>query len=108
MKVIESIKRAGRKVYAFLRPIWDNHVPAWAKPFLRVFAGLVLLIAGFIQLFTPGQGLACMLFGIYLLSKDIPFAKRIHDRLVAYGKKLMVHWRAWRQKRLAKQTDSDR
>lgn len=71
---------------------FDTRVPRhWMKehhPVLRVIGliiknivGTVFLSAGFIMLFTPGQGLLTMLIGISLL--DFPGKRTLEARIVA-------------------------
>jgi len=70
---------------------FDLRVPRyWMKdrhPILRIIglivkniAGFVFLIAGFLMLFLPGQGLLTMLIGISLL--DFPNKRKLEARII--------------------------
>lgn len=47
---------------------------------LKNVLGLVFLVAGFIMLFIPGQGILTMLFGISLM--DFPGKRRLQHRII--------------------------
>lgn len=70
---------------------FDIRVPRhWMKdhhPILRIIglvikntAGTVFLIAGFVMLFLPGQGLLTMLIGISLI--DFPYKRTLEARII--------------------------
>ena len=56
--------------------------------FLRNVCGIVFLIAGFIMLFTPGQGILSLLVGIILC--DFPGKRRVERKIVARPRVLSV------------------
>ena len=58
--------------------------------------GILLILAGFVMLFTPGPGLLSMAFGIACLAQEsLPFARRC-DR----GElRLRAAWARWRSRR---------
>ena len=47
----------------------------------RVAGGFVLLGAGTAMLVLPGPGILAILGGLALLEKDVPWAKRMTDRI---------------------------
>ena len=47
---------------------------------LKNALGLIFLVAGFIMLFIPGQGILTMLFGVSLM--DFPGKRRLQHRIV--------------------------
>lgn len=77
---------------------FDLRVPRyWMKdhhPVLRIigliiknFAGTIFLIAGFLMLFLPGQGLLTMLIGISFI--DFPGKRKLEARIV--GQRTVLH-----------------
>jgi len=65
------------------RPRWARRHPilyvAWL--ILRNAVGLVFVIAGIIQLFTPGQGVLCILIGLSLMV--FPGKRRVEGAIIA-------------------------
>ncbi len=61
---------------------WQKVHPAWriAAFAVKNLVGTLLLIAGFIMLFVPGQGVLCILLGLALV--DVP-GKRKLERWIA-------------------------
>ncbi len=52
---------------------------------LRVFAGFLLLLLGFIGLFLPVlQGILLILAGLGVLGRDLPWARAVTDRLASF------------------------
>ena len=47
----------------------------------RVFLGFVVLIAGLLMLPLPGPGMLTIAAGLALLASDVPFARRLLDRV---------------------------
>lgn len=52
---------------------------------LDVALGFILIVAGIVMLFTPGPGIAAIILGIYLWSREFAWARRILDRAVAWA-----------------------
>ena len=52
----------------------------------RIAGGFALLGAGTAMLVLPGPGILAILGGLALLEKDMPWAKRITDRVRPKGK----------------------
>ncbi len=50
------------------RHVLPDGIRAWMIRMLKNLLGAVLLLAGLIMLFTPGQGLLTMLFGLMLMN----------------------------------------
>jgi len=48
---------------------------------LRRVAGWAALVAGAALLVLPGPGLPLMALGLALLSRDVPWARRLRERL---------------------------
>ena len=49
----------------------------------RIFAGTVVAIAGLFLLVLPGPGLVVLAIGLALLAQDVPFARRLLERVRA-------------------------
>lgn len=49
----------------------------------RIVAGTVVCIAGLFLLVLPGPGLVVLAIGLALLAQDVPFARRLLDRVRA-------------------------
>lgn len=47
----------------------------------RVIAGSLLLIAGIAMLALPGPGWVTIFVGLLLLSEDVPFARKLRDKV---------------------------
>ena len=63
----------------------------WAWRLLKNLAGAVLLLAGFVMLFTPGQGILTILAGLWLM--DLPGKRRCERHLIGRPKVLAsVNW----------------
>jgi hypothetical protein len=76
---------------------WGNHPSAWVRWTLKIaknLFGLVLVVAGVIQLFMPGQGLLTILIGVVLL--DFPGKRQVERKIVSRPKVLAAvnHLRA--------------
>ncbi len=57
----------------------------WFLRLLRILLGFALLIVGVIGLFLPVlQGVLMILGGLALLSRDLPWARRLTDRAAAF------------------------
>jgi len=68
---------------------WWSHRPPWQRWTATVtknVLGALLVIAGVIQIFTPGQGLLTILIGIVLL--DFPGKRRLERKIVGRPKVL--------------------
>jgi hypothetical protein len=83
----------------------------WAWRLLKNLLGAVLLLAGFVMLFTPGQGILTILAGLWLM--DLPGKRRWERNLISRNKVLTsINWT--RQKfgqpplRLKSQPSNDR
>lgn len=50
---------------------------------VRIVAGVVVLIAGLIFFVIPGPGLLTIAIGLGLLAQDVPFARRLLERVRA-------------------------
>lgn len=85
---------------------WRDFVPAPAKKVIRIGLGIVLVFVGTVGLVVPGiQGIATILIGLVLLSKDFPFAKRIIAWLHTKWDEIMAKRRAAKQKSASNPTD---
>lgn len=63
----------------------------WAWFLLKNLLGVVLLLAGFVMLFTPGQGVLTILAGLWLM--DLPGKRRCERHLIGRPKVLAsVNW----------------
>lgn len=74
------------------RPAWPRHrVLSWAWRVLKNLLGMVLLLAGFVMLFTPGQGVLMILAGLWLM--DLPGKHRWERRLIGRPQVLAsINW----------------
>ena len=75
-----------------VHPPWPRQ-PAlyWAWRLLKNSLGAVLLLAGFVMLLTPGQGLLTILAGLWLA--DFPGKRRWERRLIGLPKVLTsINW----------------
>lgn len=73
-------------------PRWPRH-PAlyWSWRLLKNLLGVVLLLAGFVMLVTPGQGILTILGGLWLL--DLPGKRRWERRIISRPKVLAsINW----------------
>ena len=62
--------------------LWQRHHPAlrWTLHVLKNLCGILLLLAGIVMLFTPGQGVLTVLVGVALM--DFPGKRRLELWLV--------------------------
>ncbi|HUF20890.1 MAG TPA: PGPGW domain-containing protein [Burkholderiales bacterium] len=66
-------------------------VSKWTLRIVKNLLGYVLLVAGILMLFLPGQGLLTILVAVMLL--DFPGKYRLERRMVAYpGVKRSIDW----------------
>ena len=49
--------------------------------------GLIITILGIIMLFTPGQGILTIIFGLGILATEFIWAKNLNQKLKKYLKK---------------------
>ncbi|HQR29275.1 MAG TPA: PGPGW domain-containing protein [Anaeromyxobacteraceae bacterium] len=49
---------------------------------VRVAAGWALLVVGVLLLVLPGPGIPLLVLGLALLSRDVPWARRLRERVV--------------------------
>ena len=49
--------------------------------------GLIITILGIIMLFTPGQGIITIIFGLGILATEFIWAKHLNQKLKEYLKK---------------------
>jgi hypothetical protein len=49
---------------------------------LRVAAGWSLLVVGALLLVLPGPGIPLLVLGLALLSRDVPWARRLRERVL--------------------------
>jgi uncharacterized protein (TIGR02611 family) len=68
----------------------------------RIAFGVLVLIAGIIMLFTPGQGLLTILAALGILSADVPLARRALIRLRIAGRRAKRKYLAARARRQEK------
>ena len=73
-------------------PPWPcQRVLYWVWRLLKNLLGVVLLLAGFVMLFTPGQGILTILAGLWLM--DFPGKRRCERHLIGRPKVLAsVNW----------------
>jgi len=62
--------------------LWRHHHPVlrWSLLIGKNLLGTLLLIAGFVMFFTPGQGILTLLLGLSLL--DLPGKRALERRIV--------------------------
>ncbi len=74
------------------RPSWPrNRALYWTWRLLKNLLGVVLLLAGFVMLFTPGQGVLTILAGLWLM--DLPGKRRCELSLIRRPKVLAsINW----------------
>jgi hypothetical protein len=74
------------------RPRWPrHHALYWTWRVLKNSLGVVLLLAGFVMLVTPGQGILTILAGIWLM--DLPGKRRWELHLIGRPKVLTsINW----------------
>ena len=74
------------------RPSWPrNRALYWTWRLLKNLLGVVLLLAGFVMLFIPGQGVLTMLAGLWLM--DLPGKRRCELSLIRRPKVLAsINW----------------
>ncbi|MFM9964010.1 MAG: PGPGW domain-containing protein [Planctomycetaceae bacterium] len=73
-------------------PRWPRH-PAlyWSWRLLKNLLGVVLLLAGFVMLVTPGQGILTILAGLWLL--DLPGKRRWERSIISRPQVLAsINW----------------
>lgn len=75
-----------------VRPRWPRQRALyWAWLLLKNLFGVVLLLAGFVMLFTPGQGILTILAGLWLM--DLPGKRRCERHLISRPNVLAsVNW----------------
>ena len=75
-----------------VRPRWPRQRALyWAWRLLKNLLGVVLLLAGFVMLFTPGQGVLTILAGLWLM--DLPGKRRCERHLIGRPNVLAsVNW----------------
>lgn len=73
-------------------PSWPRHLALyWSWRLLKNLLGVVLLLAGFVMLFTPGQGILTILAGLWLM--DLPGKRRWERHLIGRPKVLAsINW----------------
>lgn len=73
-------------------PAWPRHRALyWAWRLLKNLLGAVLLLAGFVMLVTPGQGILTILAGLWLM--DLPGKRRWERHLIGRPKVLAsINW----------------
>lgn len=73
-------------------PIWPRHRALyWTWRLLKNLLGGVLLLAGFVMLFIPGQGILTILAGLWLM--DLPGKRRWERHLIGRPKVLAsINW----------------
>lgn len=73
-------------------PSWPRHRALyWTWRLLKNLLGVVLLVAGFVMLFTPGQGVLTILAGLWLM--DLPGKRRWELHLIGRPKVLAsINW----------------
>lgn len=49
----------------------------------RLIGGTILIVLGLVMMVTPGPGLIAIAAGLALLAEDVPFARRLLDRVRA-------------------------
>jgi len=81
-----------------------------ARKTLKHLLGWSCLVAGAVMLVTPGQGVATMLAGIFLLADEIPFFARIRDALARRFPRVsaIVHRRISRRRRGGESDENER
>ena len=66
-------------------PLWPRHRALyWAWRLLKNLLGVVLLLAGFVMLVIPGQGVLTILAGLWLM--DLPGKRHWERRLIVHPK----------------------
>lgn len=70
--------------------------PAWRL--VRIVAGVLALLAGFVMLFTPGQGLLSILLGLWLLSDDVRLARRAMFKIRIATRRARRKYRSFRER----------
>lgn len=75
-----------------VRPPWPRHRALyWAWRLLKNLLGVILLLAGFVMLFTPGQGILTILAGLWLM--DLPGKRHCERHLIGQPKVLAsINW----------------
>lgn len=85
--------------YFFHQPLKsDSHLSPLAKGvqlLIKNIAGFLLVLAGIVMLFVPGQGLLTMLVGIMLI--DLPGKRLLEKKLI--GIKFLQYTLNWIRKR---------
>ena len=56
--------------------------------FFKVLAGVTLLLAGVVMIFTPGPGWLVIFLGLTLLAAEFVWARRLMDRMKHQGNRL--------------------
>ena len=75
-----------------VHPPWPRHRALyWAWRLLKNLLGGVLLVAGFVMLFTPGQGILTIMAGLWLA--DLPGKRRCERYLIGRPQVLTsINW----------------
>ncbi len=75
-----------------VHPSWPRHRALyWAWRLLKNLLAAVLLLAGFVMLFTPGQGILTIMAGLWLA--DLPGKRRWERHLIGRPKVLTsINW----------------
>ncbi len=73
-------------------PPWPRHRGLyWAWRLLKNLLGAVMLVAGFVMLFTPGQGILTIMAGLWLM--DLPGKRRWERHLIGRPQVLAsINW----------------
>ncbi|MBI1319672.1 MAG: hypothetical protein GC168_12100 [Candidatus Hydrogenedens sp.] len=66
-----------------------------ARKIAVAVVGVVLIIAGIIMLFVPGQGILTILLGLGVLATEFPWAHRMLRRFRIAAKRAWRRAKAW-------------
>lgn len=72
----------------FINEIYDKNQDSFIIVLLKNLIGLILLLLGFIMLFTPGQGVITILLGLMIM--QFPRKRKLEKKIIANKNALKI------------------
>ena len=72
----------------FINSIYDKNKTIFFIVLLKNLMGIILLLLGFIMLFTPGQGIITILLGLMIM--QFPGKRKLEKKIIANKKVLKI------------------
>ncbi len=79
--VNSSENRSGDETGAGRDRAFYEEVPDPRTRLVRLILGSILTLVGCVLLVLPGPGMLVLAAGLAILSRDVPFARRLYDRV---------------------------